>query len=293
MVIKDSLGERIFDVFNHIFLFLLVFVTLYPCWYVLVASVSDPVQIYASNGVIFLPKGFAIGTYAEVLKTTQIWIGYRNTIFYVLAGTFVSVMLTVTAAFALTRKGLPGKNLIMFLIMFTMYFAGGLIPTFLVVKSVGLLDSPLVMIIINAVATYNLIITISYFRGMPDSLEEAAKIDGAGDYTVLFKIMLPLAKPIIAVISLYYAVAIWNNFMTALIYLSDRNLFPLQMILREILIQGNTDSVMSTGTGEDAQAYAENLKYAIIVVATVPILCVYPFIQKYFVKGVMIGAIKG
>lgn len=293
MVYKKSVGEYVFDFFNYLFMILLIIVTLYPCYYVLVASVSDPVKVYATNGMLLFPKGFSLASYLEVIKSDQIWLGYRNTLFYVVAGGFLSVFLTVTAAFGLTRKGLPGKNLIMFLIMFTMYFSGGLIPSFLVVKSMGLLDSPLVMIIVNAVASYNLIITISYFRNMPYELEEAAKIDGAGDYSVLFKIMLPLAKPIIAVITLYYMVAIWNNFMTALIYINNRNYFPLQMILREILIQNDTASVAATGISGDAQAYAENLKYAIIVVSTIPILCVYPFIQKYFVKGVMIGAVKG
>lgn len=293
MVYKKSVGEYVFDFFNYLFMILLIIVTLYPCYYVLVASVSDPVKVYATNGMLLFPKGFSLASYLEVIKSDQIWLGYRNTLFYVVAGGFLSVFLTVTAAFGLTRKGLPGKNLIMFLIMFTMYFSGGLIPSFLVVKSMGLLDSPLVMILVNAVASYNLIITISYFRNMPYELEEAAKIDGAGDYSVLFKIMLPLAKPIIAVITLYYMVAIWNNFMTALIYINNRNYFPLQMILREILIQNDTASVAATGISGDAQAYAENLKYAIIVVSTIPILCVYPFIQKYFVKGVMIGAVKG
>ncbi len=293
MFYKKSVGERIFDFCNYLILGLLVVVTLYPCYYVLVASVSDPVKAFSSNGLLLYPKGFSLGSYLEVLKSQQIWLGYKNTIFYVAAGGLLSVFLTVTAAFGLTRKGLPGKNLLMFLIIFTMYFSGGLIPTYLVVKGVGLLDSPLSMILVNAVATYNLIITISYFRNMPESLEEAAKIDGAGDYTVLFRIMLPLAKPIIAVISLYYMVAIWNNFMTALIYLNDRKWFPLQMILREILIQNNTSQLAAVGSADDAQAYSENLKYATIVVSTVPILCVYPFIQKYFVKGVMIGAVKG
>ena len=293
MFYKKSKGELIFDICNHILMILLVVITLYPCYYVLVASVSDPVKAFSSNGLLLYPKGFSLSSYLEVIKSEQIWLGYRNTLLYVVCGGFLSVFLTVTAAFALTRKGLPGKNLLTFLILFTMYFHGGMIPTYLVVKSVGLLNSPLVMILINAVATYNLIITISYFRGLPESLEEAAKIDGAGDYTILFKIMIPLAKPIIAVITLYYAVAIWNDFMTSLIYLNDRKLLPLQMVLREILIQNNTNSVAATGTAEDAQAYAENLKYAIIVVSTVPILCVYPFIQKYFVKGVMIGAVKG
>lgn len=293
MFYKKSVGERIFDFCNYLILGLLVIITLYPCYYVLVASVSDPVKAFSSNGLLLYPKGFSLGSYLEVLKNEQIWIGYKNTIFYVAAGGLLSVFLTVTAAFGLTRKGLPGKNLLMFLIMFTMYFSGGLIPTYLVVKGVGLLDSPLSMILVNAVATYNLIITISYFRNMPESLEEAAKIDGADDYTVLFKIMVPLAKPIIAVISLYYMVAIWNNFMTALLYLNDRKLFPLQMILREILIQNNTSQLAAVGAADDSQAFSENLKYATIVVSTIPILCVYPFIQKYFVKGVMIGAVKG
>ena len=291
MIYKKTKGEIIFDIFNYLLMFLLIIVTLYPCYYVLVASVSDPVKVFATKGLLLTPKGFSISSYFEVLKSSQIWLGYRNTLFYVCAGGLISVLLTVSAAFALTRKGLPGKNLIMFLIMFTMYFHGGIIPTYLVVRGVGLLDSPLIMILINAVVTYNLIITISYFRNMPYELEEAAKIDGAGDYTVLFKIMLPLAKPIIAVISLYYMVSLWNDFMTALLYLSDRKLFPLQMILREILIQSKTSVV--AGAADEAQAYAENLKYAIIVVSTIPILCVYPFIQKYFVKGVMIGAVKG
>jgi len=293
MFYKKTKGEMIFDCCNYVLLALLVVVTLYPCYYVLVASVSDPVKIFAEKGLVLFPKGFSLSSYLEVLKSDQIWLGYKNTVFYVIAGGIVSVLMTVMAAFALTRKDLPGKNIIMFLIMFTMYFSGGLIPTYLVVKGIGLLDSPLVMILLNAVTTYNLIVTVSYFRGMPYALEEAAKVDGASDYTVMFKIMLPLAKPIIAVISLYYMVALWNDYMTALIYLNERKFFPLQMILREILIQNNADTVSATGLADDSQAYAENLKYAIIVVSTVPILCVYPFIQKYFVKGVMIGAIKG
>lgn len=293
MVYKKSVGERIFDFCNYCILSLLVIIALYPCYYVLVASVSNPNEIFASNGMLFFPKGFTLGSYKEVLESAEIWIGYRNTLFYVIVGTLASVFVTVITAFALTRNGLPGKNILMFLIMFTMYFSGGLIPTYMVVRGIGLLDSPLTLIVLHAIATYNLIIAVSYFRSMPPDLEEAAKIDGAGDYRIFFKIMVPLAKPIIAVLALYYAVSIWNDYMNSLIYLSDRNLFPLQMVLREILIQGNTDSVSAAGSSGDSQAYAENLKFAIIVVSTIPILCVYPFIQKYFVKGVMVGAIKG
>lgn len=293
MLYKKSVGERTFDIFNYVLLGLLAIITLYPCYYVLMASVSDPVKILASNGILLYPKGFAVYTYKEVLQSAQIWNGYRNTLIYVVCGGLLSVVLTITAAFALTRKDLPGKNALMFLILFTMYFSGGLIPSYLVVKGLGMLDSPLAMIIPNAITTYNLIITISYFKSMPDSLEEAAKIDGANDYSILLKIMIPLAKPIIAVISLYYLVALWNDFFHALIYLDNRALFPLQLVLREILIQNNTSMVAATGTADAALAYAENIKYATIVVSTLPILCVYPFIQKYFVKGVMIGAIKG
>lgn len=292
MVYKRRIGEWVFDVCNHLFLGLLLLATLYPCYYVLVASVSDPVQIFASKGMLLYPKGFALDTYKEVLQSTQIWNGYRNTILYVVCGGTLSVFLTITAAFGLTRRGLPGQKTMTFLILFTMYFSGGLIPTYLVVKGLKLIDSPLAMILPNAVATYNLIIAVSYFKNMPYTLEEAAKIDGANDYEVLFRIMLPLAKPIIAVIALYYMVALWNDFFHALIYLNKRTLFPLQLVLREILIQSNTATI-AVGQADQAQAYAENVKYATIVVATVPILCIYPFLQKYFVKGVMIGAIKG
>ena len=219
------------------------------------------------------------------------WLGYRNTILYVACGGLLSLFLTISAAFCLTRRGLPGRNGILFLILFTMYFSGGLIPSYLVVRSLKLLDTPFAVLLPGAVSTYNLIITITYFRGLPYELEEAAKIDGAGDYTVLFRIMVPLATPIIAVIALYYMVGIWNNYFTPMLYLNKRSLFPLQLFLREILIQNNTASITASQS-DSAQAYAENVKYAIIVVSTVPVMCIYPFLQRYFVKGIMIGAIK-
>lgn len=290
---KKSIGERIFDICNYLILILMVIITLYPCYYVLVASVSSPTEIYNNGGLLLYPKKIAANSYLEVLKHKPLWTGYRNSIFYILSGGFLSVSLTVTAAFALTRKGLPGKNIIMLAILFTMYFSGGLIPTYVVVKSLGLLDTPLAMILPGAVSTYNLIITISYFKGLPNALEEAAKIDGANDYMIFFRILLPLAKPVVAVITLYYVVAIWNNYFTALIYITKKSLQPLQMVLREILIQNDTAAIAGTEQADAAQAYAENVKYATIVVSTVPILCVYPFIQKYFVKGVTIGAVKG
>lgn len=291
MVYKKTLGDRIFNAANFIFMILIMLVMVYPCWYVLMASFSDPVAIYGNGGILLWPKHFGIYTYQEVLKNSQVWLGYRNTVLYVACGGLLSLFLTISAAFCLTRRGLPGRNGILFLILFTMYFSGGLIPSYLVVRSLKLLDTPFAVLLPGAVSTYNLIITITYFRGLPYELEEAAKIDGAGDYTVLFRIMVPLATPIIAVIALYYMVGIWNNYFTPMLYLNKRSLFPLQLFLREILIQNNTASITASQS-DSAQAYAENVKYAIIVVSTVPVMCIYPFLQRYFVKGIMIGAIK-
>lgn len=291
MVYKKTLGDRIFNAANFIFMILIMLIMVYPCWYVLMASFSDPVAIYGNGGILLWPKHFGIYTYQEVLKNSQVWLGYRNTVLYVACGGLLSLFLTISAAFCLTRRGLPGRNGILFLILFTMYFSGGLIPSYLVVRSLKLLDTPFAVLLPGAVSTYNLIITITYFRGLPYELEEAAKIDGAGDYTVLFRIMVPLATPIIAVIALYYMVGIWNNYFTPMLYLNKRSLFPLQLFLREILIQNNTASITASQS-DSAQAYAENVKYAIIVVSTVPVMCVYPFLQRYFVKGIMIGAIK-
>lgn len=292
MFYKKKLNEHIFDIFNYLLLSCLVIVTLYPCLYVLFASVSDPNKIYAEGGLLLYPKGFDAFNYIRVFENKMIWVGYRNTVFYVLGGVMLSLFLTITLAYGLSRRTLPGKNAILFLIVFTMYFHGGLIPTFLLVKKLHITDSWLAMILPSAISTYNFIVTLSYFRGMPESLEEAAKLDGANDYTVLWKIFVPLAKPIIAVIALYYAVGIWNNYFHGIIYLTDRKYYPLQVVLREILIQNETTTAGMAGV-DYSQAYAENIKYATIVVSTIPILCVYPFVQKYFVKGVMIGAVKG
>lgn len=244
--------------------------------------------------MLLYPKGLVLGAYKNVFSYKQLWISYGNTLLYVLTGGFLSTFVTVMSAFALTRKGLPFKNTIMMAILFTMYFSGGLVPTFLVVRGLHLLDNRWVVILVPLINTYNLIITISYFRSLPYELEEAAKIDGASDYRILLQVMIPLAKPIIAVIALYYMVSLWNSYFNEMIYLTTRNKFPLQLVLREILIQNDTASVGgSASNAGDVQSYAENLKFAVIVVSTIPILCVYPFVQKFFVKGVTIGAVKG
>lgn len=295
MKIKKSIGSKSFDVFNILLMIVLALVTLYPCYYVLVASVSDPSKFYDGSALVLWPRGLGFGGYEAVLKNNALWVSYRNTIIYVVLGTILSVLMTTSAAYSLSRKRLKGRNIVMLLITFTMYFSGGMIPTYIVVRNLGIINTPLAMILPNAVIVYNLIITLSYFRSIPDSLEEAARIDGAGALKTFWKIMLPLAAPIVAVISLYYAVGIWNDYMSGLLYITKPELKPLQMVLRDILLQEG--GAASAGSGDVAAveeaAYAANIRYATIVVSTVPILCIYPFIQRYFIKGVMIGAVKG
>lgn len=291
MVTKATPSQKIFDVCNYIFLSLLVLMTLYPCIYVLAASLSDPNEVMKAGGFMLWPKGFQLDTYKLVFKNRMILVGYKNTIFYVVVGTSINLILTIFGAYALSRNDVPGKNAIMMIIIFTMFFRGGMIPEFLINKSLGIYDNRLAVILPYAISVYNLIIMRTFFQNIPVSLEESAKIDGANDFTILFKIMIPLAIPSIAVVGLYYGVEHWNSYMRSLIYLRNRELFPLQIILREILLQNQNEALQSAT--DTTFAYAENLKYATIVVATVPILCVYPFLQKFFVKGVMIGAVKG
>lgn len=292
MSMKRTTGEKVFSVINTIILCALVVVTLYPVLYVLFASFSDPVEFYKSGKLLFKPAGWSLGSFQQVFKNSLIWTGYANTIFYAVVGTTCSVLATVLAAYCLSRRNLPGKNIFVMLMMFTMYFGGGMIPNFIVIKTLGLLDTRAVMILPGLVSTYNFIIVLTYFKGLPYELEEAATIDGAGEFRILFQILLPLSKPVVSVIALYYLVGIWNNFMTALLYIDDQSKYPLQLVLREILFQGSMNS-QTMAQVDDASASEETLKYAVMVVSTVPVLCVYPFIQRYFVKGVMIGAVKG
>ena len=291
MVVKKTASQKVFDVLNHTFLLLLVLLTLYPCIYVVVASLSDPNEVLKSGGLMVWPKGFQLDTYKLVFQNRMILVGYKNTIFYVVVGTAINLILTIFGAYALSRKDVPGKNAMMMMIIFTMFFRGGMIPEFLINKSIGVYDNRLAIILPYAISVYNLIIMRTFFQNIPVSLEESAKIDGANDFTILFRIMIPLAIPSIAVVGLYYGVEHWNSYMPSLIYLRNRELFPLQIILREILLQNQNEALQSAT--DTTFAYAENLKYATIVVATVPILCVYPFLQRFFVKGVMIGAVKG
>ncbi len=288
---RKTKGEKVFALFNTIILLSVLLCTLYPCIYVLFASMSDPTEVF-NRAILLYPRGFNLGNYISVFGNSLIWSGYANTIFYAIAGTTASVLVTVIAAFCLSRRDLPGKNIMIMAMVFTMYFAGGMIPNYLVVRSLKLLDTRASMILPSLISTYNFIIVLTAFKGLPPSLEEAATIDGANEYTVLFKVLIPLIKPVISVIALYYLVAIWNNFMSALLYLSDPKKYPLQLVLREILYQGTMEQETSSQI-DTAAMQQETIKYAVMVVSTVPVLCVYPFIQRYFVKGVMIGAVKG
>ena len=290
---KKSAGEWIFDTLNIAFLCGLVLAATYPFIYVLFASFSDPTGMAAHRGILFSPVGFSLSSFDAVFKNPNVMAGYGNTLIYLVAGTTLNIFLTSLGAYGLSRKNVFFKDYIMMGIAFTMLFHGGLIPSYLLVKDLHMIDSRLALILPNAISAWNLIIMRTSFAAIPDSLEESARIDGANDIVILFRIILPLSTAVIAVMVLFYGVAHWNAWFHAAIYLRTREKYPLQLILREILIQNSTDN-MTTGTSADDKVpIGETIKYATIIVSTVPILCIYPLLQKYFMKGVMVGAIKG
>ena len=239
------------------------------------------------------PLGLNLKAYKLVLDNPMIAIGYRNTLFYVTVGTALNILMTSLAAYGLSRKNVFWRNPILFLIIFTMFFSGGLIPTYLWVgNNLGMLDKPWALIIPPAINTWNLLIMKTAFESVPVALEESARLDGANDFHILFRIIIPLSLPVMAVMVLFYAVYHWNAYFNALVYIRTRDLYPLQMILRDILISNNVASMTTGVSGGDVEPIGETIKYATIVIATIPILLIYPFLQKYFVKGAMIGAIK-
>ncbi len=293
MKMKRSPGERIFEVVNILFMAVMMIVTLYPLWYVAMASLSVPTRMMAFRGVLLAPLGFSLEAYTEVFKHPLLLRSYGNTILYVVLGTTINMVMTFHGAYVLSRKDLFFKPYIVFLITVTMFFGGGLIPNYLLINSLKMNNTIWALLIPNAIGTYNMIMMRTYFQGLPYELEESATIDGASNMCVLYRIILPLSAPIIAVIGLYYGVGHWNSWYNAMIYLRDRTLYPIQLILREILIMGSYDSLEETAANTTWSAVQETLQYATIMVATVPILCVYPFLQKYFDKGVLVGALKG
>lgn len=294
-------GDRAFVITNSTLLILLFVIMLYPMIFVLSASISDPTMVSAGKMVLW-PVGINFDGYMQLRDYGEIWLGYANTIFYTVAGTFLNLAVTIPCAYALSRKDMAGRNIIMTYFIITMYFSGGMIPAYLNMRDLNLVNTRWVLLIAGLVSVYNLIVSRTFFSStIPWELHEAATLDGCSDFRMFTQIVLPLSKPIMVVLMLYYGVGRWNTYFDAMIYLRDRELFPLQLFLREILIQSQiASSALSSAVDASETAAllrqqdtANQLKYVLIVVSTLPMLIVYPWLQKYFAKGVMIGSVKG
>lgn len=290
--VKRSRGEKIFTVFNYAFMIAIIILCIYPIWYVAVASFSDSNLLTQHTGPLLWPEGFNLGAYKKVFKNPMIVKGYLNTLFLLLVGVPINIIMTSLGAYFLSRKRVLFQKPIMIAIMFTMFFSGGMIPFYLNLKDLHLTNTLWGLIIPFMINTYNMVIMKTAFQSIPDSLIEAAQIDGASHWKILISIVLPLSKAIIAVMVLYYGVSTWNSWFWASAILRERQLYPLQVILREILLANDVSSMSSGAAATDAESIAMSIKYATIMVATIPILFVYPFLQKYFTKGTMVGAVK-
>ena len=296
---KKTRFDAHFDRIVLVLLLILLLSVIYPLYFVVIASVSNPSAV-SMGRVVLLPKGFSLAGYQKVIEYEKIWIGYRNTLIYVVAYTLLSVSVTMMAGYAVSRKNLVGRNLIMMFMTFTMFFGGGLIPTYLLVNNLGLVGQPITIVILGSVSVYNIILARTFMaQSIPDELYEAASIDGCTHFTFFMRVVIPLSPALLAVLTLFNAVGMWNSWFNAMIYLRDQNQMPLQQVIRDLIVSesglaNNTDA--GAGMGEDSANQAllvESMKYAVIIVSTLPIMCLYPFLQKYFVKGIMIGSIKG
>lgn len=283
---KESLASRLFDVINVLVMILLVIVMVYPMVYVFSASISNNALV-ASGAVLLWPKNITFIAYEQLIYNPDLWVSYWNTIRYAFVQTVLTLIVTSAMAYPLAKRWLPGRRVILLLAAFTLLFSGGMIPTFLIVQQLGLLNSIWAIVLPSLISTWYLFIMRTFFEALPEELEDAAAIDGCGSIQILVRIVLPLSLPVMVTIGLFTAVNQWNAFFNALIYLNDRDMYPLQIMMRNILIAGTNVQ------GEGDLTHLETLKYAMIIIGTLPILCVYPFIQKYFVQGTMIGGIKG
>ncbi|OPJ60032.1 carbohydrate ABC transporter permease [Clostridium oryzae] len=292
--IKHSHQDTIFNIIVYGISAIILLIIVYPLYFVVIASFSDPYAV--SGGQVWLfPKGFTLDGYKELLKHKDIWLGYFNTIMYTIVGTFIGLVVNIFAAYALSRKNLVGRKIIMFMFVFTMFFNGGLVPTFLTIKQFHLYNTFAVMVLPFSVSVFNIIVARTFFQSsIPEELWDAAQIDGCSNLRYFFQIVLPLSKAVIAVIGLWTAVGMWNSYFNALIYLKNASLYPLQLILRDILIVNDMQSSMGSGEAAQIALRLSNLmRYSVIIVSTLPIMCIYPLVQKYFNQGVMIGAVKG
>lgn len=285
---KTTNGQKIFAVFNYLIISVVVLITLYPFWHIVMGSFSEPMKLMAHVGLILKPLGFSLDAYKVVFRDDSIVRSFMNTLFIIVTKNILSIILTLFGAYFLSRKNLLLTPVFSFMVVVTMFFSGGLIPSYLNVRQLGLDNSFGALILPSVINTFNLIILRTAFYGVPDSLEESARLDGAGDMRILFQILVPLILPSIMVVALYYIVAVWNSWFEAMIYLRDRRKFPLQLILREVLVESKI--TMNSG---DTEVTEKSIQYAIMVISTVPILMIYPFMQKYFVKGATVGAVKG
>lgn len=287
---KKSVQDIILDLIIYALLIVITLVTLYPMWYVIVASFSDSTSLLRDPGLIFWPRKFSMGAYELVFKNAKVLNGFKNSLIILGVSVPYNVVMTLFAGYFMAKPKMMWKKPVVWMMLFTMYFSGGLIPAYLNIKSLGLYNTLWALIIPGGVSVYNAIICRTSIQAIPDSLRESAYLDGANDIQVLFKIVVPLIKATLAVLALYYGVSHWNNWMNATIYLKENELMPIQNVLRAVLLAN--ESLMESG-GDYYDEYAETIKYAAIIVTTAPILCVYPFLQKYFVKGALVGAVKG
>lgn len=287
---SEGLGSKLFDVINYMLLGIIGFIMLYPMYYVFIVSISS--AEYINQGAVNLfPKGINFEAYKIVFENAQIWTGYKNTILYTAVGTLINLICTAMCAYPLSRKDMYGRNVLTVLVTLTMFISGGLIPLYLVVSQLNLLNSMWAIVLPPAISTYNMIVMRTSFSSIPESLIESAYIDGANDLHILGKIILPLSKPIMATMTLFYAVTHWNSYFSAMIYLNEQSKYPVQVIMRDIIIQG--DLAQGGDITGSLNVVATNYKYAVIIISVIPILLVYPLLQKYFTKGVMVGAVKG
>ncbi len=299
--IKESLGDRVFIFINSTIMIIIILVMLYPLYFVLIASLSNP-QAVATGKVTIWIVDFALDSYKNMYKDSRIWVGYRNTGIYTIVGTLYNLAILLPAAYALSKRKLPGRIGLTWFFLFTMYFGGGMIPSYLLNNAIGWINTPYILMFSASLSAYNLVVTRTFFQSsIPEEVYESGRIDGASNVGLFFLIALPLSMPIIAVMALFYGVAEWNNWFTAFIYVSAPKYAPLQLVLRRILIDGETalSQAMEIGDMEGIEIalrrvlIAQGMKYSTIYIAALPLLCAYPFIQKYFVKGVMIGSLKG
>jgi len=298
--VRESAQDRFFVLCNYIYVFIAFLIVFYPLIYMFSASISDP-KLVSSGEMWLLPKGITFEGYQRVFQDSSIWRGYGNTIFYTVVGTAINLFVTLPAAYALSRQDFVGRNFFMGMFMVTMFFSGGIVPTYLLVKELGMINTMWAIVLPSAATIYNIIVSRTFFQSsIPKELQEASQIDGSSNTGLFIKIVLPLSMPIVAVMALFYGVGNWNSYFSALIYLNDADKYPLQLVLRQILVLqemsaqggGMMDSSTATALNNKAEI-AALVKYAVIIVATAPIIAVYPFLQRYFVQGVMIGSVKG